>query len=106
MANVPYGIKFLQGGKQAEEETVKTLEECCKAHPNGCGIYRKECRRLYSTRCNSNPRDGGWKWGKTTHQDPTIRYQPDVVRYCNWMPVLRRPVAVNRIRESIIGGMR
>ena len=103
---IPKGLQLLQGERQTEQDTIAVLNECCADHPNGCGRYRKECRKLFAIRSDHDPRSGGWAWSlKSLYKVPAQSRQADDIRYSNTLPILKLKDVRTKIREGVIGGM-
>lgn len=102
---IPEGLKFLKGPRQPEKVTIKVLDECCDAHPNGCG-HEEHCKYIYAIRCNNDPRNGGWHWGyKNIPRICGIPWRPDVVKYSDTIPQLSFMNVKERIRQNMLGGL-
>ena len=100
---IPKGIEFLRGPRQTEEATKLALDECCAKHPNGCGRYAKECKRLQGIRATYDPRHGGWAWPfKDIYRVPARKRQTDEQKYCGTLPVLRSRPVISRLRENAL----
>lgn len=86
---IPKGLKLLRGSKKSEGYTVKQLNDCCTAHPQGCG-HKRECNRLFDVRC------GEWPLQATREPKP-LRKKVDSG---DWMPTLHIRKVVATLREG------
>ena len=91
----PKGLKLLKGPKRSYEFMVTELDNC--AEINNCDkcLGAKECDKIFDRRCEE------WKL-RREKPSATLRHQPIVKKYANWIPVLPRRAIISTIRERYV----